>query len=336
MSEIIIPTLNISKFTDGADAGSQAIAERVNQACEEIGFLIIEGHGVPDSVIGNLENCSRKFFDLPVETKQSYFVSDDTYFGYKGMKHATLAYSLDDEEAKPDLREQFGSGRPDYPELSDDYYRTGMGLKFKSEIRWPQEVIGFQAAWATYYNEMARLSEKIMRVFAVALELPIDYFDSMLDKHVSSLGIYNYPEQKEAPEEGQLRGGAHTDFGSLTIVQADWSAPGGLQVFTKDEEWMDVPARPGSFAINIGDMMERWTNDRWVSTLHRVANPPGDIAGSSRRQSVIFFNIPNYDALVECIPTCTDSNKPAKYPPITVAEHHLMKMGKMFDVDDEV
>ncbi len=334
-SEQLIPTLDISSFTGAADANSLAIAREVNRACEEIGFLVIEGHGVPGQIIQKLDACSRQFFDLPLETKQSYFASDDTYFGYKGMQHAALAYSLDIEDAKPDLREQFGSGRPDYPELTDDYYRKGMGLEFRCDIRWPQEVVDFQVAWADYYNAMADLSEKIMRIFAVALDMPLDYFDRMLDKHVSSLGVYNYPEQKDKPEEGQLRGGAHTDFGSLTIVHADWSAPGGLQVFTKNREWMGVPAKPGTFAINIGDMMERWTNDRWVSTLHRVANPPGNYAGNTRRQSIIFFHIPNYDAIVECIPSCADSENPAKYDPITVGNHHLMKMGKMFDVEDE-
>ena len=334
MPKNIIPILDISQFSNGTDFDSQEVAKKVKTACEEIGFLVIEGHGVPDSVINNLEKCSRQFFDLPLEKKQHYCESEEVYFGYKGMKHAALAYSLDDEEAKPDLREQFGTGRPDYPELTDDYFRSGMGLDFKCDVRWPQEVEGFQVAWADYYAEMVKLSEKIMRIFAVALELPVDYFDSMLDKHVSSLGVYNYPEQKTAPESGQIRGGAHTDFGSLTIVQADWSAPGGLQVFTKDKEWMNVPARPGTFAINIGDMMQRWTNDCWVSTLHRVANPPDNVAGSSRRQSVIFFNIPNYDAVVECIPTCVDSNHPAKYPPITVGEHHFRKLGKMYDIDD--
>lgn len=334
-SEQLIPTLDISGFTGCADANSLAIAREVNRACEDIGFLVIEGHGVPRQVVEKLDDCSRRFFDLPLETKHSYFASDDTYFGYKGMKHAALAYSLDIDDAKPDLREQFGSGRPDYPELTDDYYRKGMGVEFRSDIRWPQEVANFQVAWANYYNAMASLSEKIMRIFAVALDMPPDYFDRMLDKHVSSLGVYNYPEQKDKPEEGQLRGGAHTDFGSLTIVHADWSAPGGLQVFTKNREWMDVPAKQGTFAINIGDMMERWTNDRWVSTLHRVANPPGSFVGNTRRQSIIFFHIPNYDAIVECIPSCADSENPARYEPISVGNHHLMKMGKMFDVEDE-
>ena len=328
----VIPTLDISRFTDGGDADSLDIAAKVNRACEEIGFLVIAGHGVSDVVIKRLDERGRRFFDLPLEIKRNYFLSDDTYFGYKGLKNSALAYSLNDADAKPDLREQFGSGRPDFPRLKDDYYRKGMGLAFKSEVRWPREVAGFQAAWAEYYNAMAKLSEKIMRVFAVALNMPVDYFARVMDRHVSSLGVYNYPEQQDRPEQGQLRGGAHTDFGSLTIVHADWSVPGGLQVCAKDGEWVDVPAEAGTFVVNIGDMMERWTNDRWVSTLHRVANPPAAAAAGNRRQSIIFFHIPNYDAVVECIPSCVGEK--ALYPPITVGRHHLMKMGKMFAVED--
>ena len=98
-SEQLIPTLDISRFTSGADADSLAISREVNKACEEIGFLVIEGHGVPGQIIEKLGECSRRFFDLPLETKQIYFESDDTYFGYKGMKHAALAYSLDIEDA---------------------------------------------------------------------------------------------------------------------------------------------------------------------------------------------------------------------------------------------
>ncbi len=327
-----IPTIDLSKFTSGTDADSRALAAEVDRACQNIGFLVIEGHGVPDSVIQNISRCGRQFFDFPAEVKNRYQEADDIYFGYKGMKTSALAASLDDQDAKPDLREQFGSGRPDFENLTDDYFRNGLGKEFTYPVRWPEEVADFAKAWKDYYDEMARLGEKIMRVFAVALGMPVDYFDSKLDKHVSNLGVYNYPEQTEVPEEGQLRGGAHTDFGSLTIVHADWSAPGGLQVFTKKGEWMNVPAKPGTFAINIGDMMARWTNDKWVSTLHRVANPTNETAGSSRRQSIIFFHMPNYDAIVECIPSCVDSENPAKYPPISVGDHHLMKMGKMFDV----
>ena len=125
-----------------------------------------------------------------------------------------------------------------------------------------------------------------------------------------------------------MRGGAHTDYGSLTLVNADWSIPGGLQVYT-DNQWIDVQAKPGTFVVNIGDMMQRWTNDKWVSTLHRVANPPAESANTSRRLSLVYFHIPNPDVMVECVPRCKDAEQPAKYAPISIGDHHLMKMGKM-------
>lgn len=335
MSREIIPTLDISKFSDGTDKDSLAVAQNVKKACEEIGFLVIEGHGVAADILKKMEQKGRQFFDLPKEIKEKYREPEDVYFGYKSLNQTSLASSMLGKDAETDLREQYGSGRPDYEHLIGDYYECDAGRGYCYPVRWPEEISGFHQVWLSYYDEMRRLGEKIMRIFAVALELPVDYFDSMMDKHVSNLAVYNYPEQAVAPGEGQVRGGAHTDFGSLTIVNADWSAKGGLQVFTKEGEWMDVPAKPGMFAINIGDMMARWTNDRWVSTLHRVANPPAEDAKTSRRQSIVFFHTPNYDAVVECFPSCTDSDHPVKYPPITVGDHHLLKMGKMYESGEQ-
>ena len=130
----------------------------------------------------------------------------------------------------------------------------------------------------------------------------------------------NYPAPAETPEPGQLRAGAHSDYGSLTILKTE-DRPGGLQVQGKDSAWLDVPHLPGCFVVNIGDMLARWTNDRWVSTLHRVVNPPLDRAADSRRQSVVFFQNPNYDATVSCLPSCTDAANPPKYPPTTSGGH---------------
>ena len=127
----------------------------------------------------------------------------------------------------------------------------------------------------------------------------------------------NYPDQHTIP--GQLRASAHTDYGTMTILLQD--TRGGLQVLTKDDTWLDVTPIPNTFVVNIGDLMARWTNDRWVSTLHRVVDPPTP----GRRQSVAFFHNINADHLVECIPTCTSAKEPAKYQPITALDHLLSK-----------
>ena len=115
-----------------------------------------------------------------------------------------------------------------------------------------------------------------------------------------------YPEQKIAPLPGQLRAAAHTDYGTVTILKPG-DTVGGLQVADSDGNWHDVPMIPGSFVINQGDLMARWTNDRWLSTLHRVANPPEEAKGGSRRLSIVFFHHPNYDATVSCLPTCVEA-----------------------------
>jgi isopenicillin N synthase-like dioxygenase len=172
---------------------------------------------------------------------------------------------------------------------------------------------------------MEGLSKTFMHIFAIALNLPEMHFDQFYGSGHSSLNGIHYPEQLDEPLPGQLRSGAHTDWGDLTILKTD-DAPGGLQVWLPEGDWADVPRVPGAFIVNLGDMMMRWTNDRWVSTLHRVVNPPRDSARGSRRLSLVFFHNLNDDAIVECIETCTGPGRPAKYPPIRASEFLRSKM----------
>lgn len=122
------------------------------------------------------------------------------------------------------------------------------------------------------------------------------------------------------PKPGQLRVGAHSDYGSLTILATE-DRPGSLQVCDASGAWSDVPILPGTFVVNIGDLMARWINDRWISTLHRVVNPPDGAGAESRRQSLVFFHNPNYDAQVACNPTCLVPGAAPKYPPTSSGEH---------------
>jgi isopenicillin N synthase-like dioxygenase len=138
------------------------------------------------------------------------------------------------------------------------------------------------------------------------------------------LRIVCYPEQTTPPEPGQLRSGAHTDYGSLTILMSD-KAAGGLQAQHRDGYWVDVTPEPGAYVINIGDIMQIWTNDRWVSTMHRVVNPPAAVADTARRHSVVFFHQPNYDAVIDTLPSCFGPKRPKKYEPMTYKDHWLGK-----------
>ena len=162
---------------------------------------------------------------------------------------------------------------------------------------------------------METLAARIMTLFAAALKLPDDYFADVIDYPVSALRALNYPEVAVAPAPGQLRAGAHSDYGSLTILLPQ---PGskGLQIERRDGSFIDVPPIPGAFVINLGDLMARWTNDRWVSTVHRVINPTTAADARARRQSFAFFHQPNWFAAIACIPACLAPGEAPKYPPV--------------------
>jgi isopenicillin N synthase-like dioxygenase len=171
-----------------------------------------------------------------------------------------------------------------------------------------------------YYRAMSELAQVLMRLFALGLGLEESFFDAKIDRHISRLRLRNYPAQLAPPLPGQLRAGAHSDYGSLTILATE-DRPGGLQVRNAAGEWVEVPVVPDCFIVNLGDLMARWTNDAWVSTLHRVVNPPPDSGAESRRLSLVFFHNPNYDAQVSCIPTCLKPGEMPKYPATTSGEH---------------
>jgi isopenicillin N synthase-like dioxygenase len=180
---------------------------------------------------------------------------------------------------------------------------------------WPARPDGFVEAWRAYYAAMEDLAARIMRVFAVALNLPDDYFAGFIDAPVSALRALNYPEQLVSPKPGQLRAGAHTDYGSLTILLPQEGSK-GLEIAARDGSWIAVPPIPRAFVINLGDLMQRWTNDRWVSTLHRVVNPSPDDGGMARRQSLAFFHQPNWSAEIKCLEACLAPGETPKYEPV--------------------
>jgi len=185
---------------------------------------------------------------------------------------------------------------------------------------WPSEPAGFAAAATAYYAEMEKLAAFMMRLTALALDLDEHFFVDKIDRHVSAMRLNFYPEQTTTPEMGQLRAGAHTDYGAFTILNGE-NVPGGLQVLAKDGHWIDVETNPETFVVNIGDLLMRWTNDRWISNTHRVVNPPASIAPRARRLSIAFFQQPNYDAPIECIAPPGQ----AKYPPVRSGEYRDLK-----------
>ncbi len=320
-----VPIIDIAPFLAGDPQGKADVAAAMKDACENIGFLQIVGHGVDPKLIDRVYELSQAFFDRPLKEKVTVTApSPDQVRGYSAVGAEGLSYSLD-EVAPGDLKESFSIG----PQaVGDDAYFTApeAGPHFAPNL-WPEGMDEFRQAYEEYFAVMATLSEDLMRIFAVALELDEEFFTPLLDRHISMFRTLNYPDQADEPAEGQLRAGAHSDYGSLTILRQD-SAPGGLQVRDLTGQWRDIPATEGALVVNIGDLMMQWTNDRWTSTMHRVVNPPRDRASGSRRISLVFFHQPNYDALVECLDSCRDPQHPPKYEPVTSGDHLYSKFVK--------
>jgi isopenicillin N synthase-like dioxygenase len=242
--------------------------------------------------------------------------------GYVTADDENLSY-MQNEDSPPDLKEFFGFGRFDYGE--DSYYRQSFAdTAFPPNI-WPEQPIGFKPTVMQFYREMETLTEHLLRIFEKGLRLDQGYFRDKFDHHASTVPLLNYLNQLEDPLPGQLRCAAHRDFTAITLLAVD-NAPGGLQVQSRAGDWMDVPSVSDGIVLNIGDLMANWTNNRWRSRLHRVLNPPRNVRGSTRRLSLAYFVNPNYDALIECLPTCRDAAHPALYAPVKAGEHRLQKV----------
>jgi isopenicillin N synthase-like dioxygenase len=224
----------------------------------------------------------------------------------------------------PDLFEAFNIGPDNWPE-GDPVYEAERHRLFVPNI-WPDRPADLRPALVAYFDEARQLAHNLTGLFARALGLEATFFADKTDHSTDTLRVNNYDRAPGEPDpvDGQQRMGAHTDYGIVTILYAD-PVP-GLQIIGPDGVWDDVLPREGAFLVNIGDLLARWTNDRWRSTLHRVVPPPQRSGERAQRSSVAFFHDGNYDAVVECLPTCQSPTNPPRYPPVRAGEHLMAKL----------
>jgi isopenicillin N synthase-like dioxygenase len=304
-----IETFDLSAFEVSAGAEKQGIAANLDRMCKEIGFVVLKGHGVDPDVIAQIWEAANAFFAQDVAAKQAVA---PTYagapYGYLGPNQEALAKSKG-VNTPPDLKESFNGRAKVLNATVDDPNDRAFAL---AETPWP-DVPGFKDAWVAYYQAIEALADRIMAAFAQTLDLPCDFFVPFNTDPVSAMRALHYPATTGAAEENQQRAGAHTDYGALTILLPQ---PGsqGLQVM-QDGQWIDVHAPADAFVINIGDLMARWTADRWVSTLHRVVAKPNQ----PKRLSLAYFHQPNWDAMIAPI----DGSD--TYPPITFGRYLMGK-----------
>ncbi|HUI48996.1 MAG TPA: 2-oxoglutarate and iron-dependent oxygenase domain-containing protein [Acidimicrobiia bacterium] len=303
--------VDLEPFRLGAPADRAKVAAAIDTACRDSGFLLVSGHGVPTATCDAVLDLFAAFFDLPLAEKRRVVVDDEeANRGYSELGKEGLAYSRG-HETPPDLFEAFNVGREDA--LGPEYHRD---RAFYAPNVWPERPIGLRETWLEYEKALRGVADALLRAMALALELPEQWFVTRLQRAVLTTRAINYERAPGAadPEPGQVRMGAHTDYGVLTILMAD-DVP-GLQVF-RDGRWHEVAVPRGNFVCNLGDMLERWTNNRWTSTLHRVLPPPAGTPGPVRRRSIARFLDCPPDLVVECIPTCTGPGNPPRYEPVS-------------------
>ncbi len=317
-----IPVVDLSAFRTGTPVERAAVAAQVDRAARQVGFLNIVGHGVPQPVVDGLGSAIDAFFALPAATKNALRPpSPSINRGYTGPRNEHLSHSLGVVSA-PDLFEAFNIGTQacDWPglDLPSEHYPENL---------WPA-LPGFRAAVEAWFAEAGRVARELEQVLAVALWLPEAYFAAFTDHSIDVLRMncFLLPPGDVRVEVGQMGMGAHTDYGIVTVLWADPVSP-GLQVLDASGGWHDVVAAPGALLVNLGDALARWTNDRWLSSMHRVL-PPVDAGGRAvRRRSAAYFHDGNADAVVACLPGCADAGNPPRYEPVTVSEHLAAKLG---------
>ncbi len=302
MSEI--PIIDVASLLRGGVDGEHQAARQIGNACRGIGFFYITGHGVATSEIEVVFSKAAEFFKLPASVKDlSAFTGPGNNRGYVELGGETL-----DPGKPPDVKEVFNIGlelAPDDPDLL-------AGKPFRAPNVWP-DVPGFRTTMLSYFTRMRNLGCTLHRAFAIDLGLDPTYFADKFRKPLATLRLLHYPPVEAPLSEGQIGAGVHTDYGNVTLLATD--SVGGLMVRDRSGRWLDAPIVPGAYVCNIGDCLMRWTNDIYVSTPHKVVTPPG-----RDRYSIAFFLDPDPDALVACLPTCTDARRPARYAPVNGAD----------------
>jgi isopenicillin N synthase-like dioxygenase len=294
-----LPIIDITDLRRGDAAARARVAGALRTSCLDNGFFYISGHGIDPALQSRVFELAAAFFALPLDVKRALDKArSPARRGYDPMGGQALQAGM-----PPDLKEGFFLGLEG----------PANGQFGQGPNQWPADLSGFRAVMEAYIAAALELSRALYRGLALSLNLPETWFDACMEHPMPVLRLLHYPPQAPRNPGDALGCGEHTDFGGLTLLLQDPS--GGLQVRDPDG-WIDAPPIEGTYVVNLGDMIARWSNNRYRSTMHRVVNLSG-----RDRYSVPFFSNPDPTALITCLPTCLDGNEAPAWPPITVAEH---------------
>jgi len=300
-----VPTLDIRRY----DSDRDAFVADLGAAYREYGFCGISGHGIPQSLVDSAYDRFQRFFALPDATKRKYHVPGTG--GARGYTPFGIETAKDSRY--PDLKEFWHIGR-EIPR--DSRYAEVMAPNL-----WPEEVEGFREFGYGLYQALDALGTRVLRALALHIHLPEHFFDDKTNFGNSILRPIHYPPIT-APEVPNVRAGAHEDINFITLLVG--ASAEGLQVLTREGEWLPITTAGDTIVVNIGDMLQRLTNHVYPSTTHRVVNPPGEKARQPR-YSVPFFLHPNPDFLIDVLPGCTGTDNPSRYPTPITSHDYLME-----------
>jgi isopenicillin N synthase-like dioxygenase len=299
-----LPTVDVGSFAQDAETGPRdRVAELIDAICRDTGFFLITGHGIDPGAKAAMLAKAAEFFAMPLPAKQTIAIGKSgAHRGYVGIAAEILDSSVTMDGDLKETLDTGGEHGPDHPEV-----RAGTPLFGPNQL---PDLPGFRDALDTYRAQAIEAAERVQRAMARALGMPDDYIMALPGgETIYNLRLIHYPPQRTLhPTEGQLGCGAHTDYGTITVLADD--GVGGLQVMKRDGTWIDVAVPADALVVNIGDLMAVWTNDRWVSNPHRVINPP-----DTDRYSMPLFVTPPFHATISCLPTCLAEGEPPRYPP---------------------
>jgi isopenicillin N synthase-like dioxygenase len=298
-----IPVIDAGPAFRGEPGRLDAAARQMRQACESVGFFYLAGHGVPQAVIDAAFRASREFHALPLEAKLRLKLNENN-IGYLPVNESMQRASTVHKATRPNFNESFFISRDRGAEHPD--VRAGKPLRGRNQ--WPEGHDEMRTAMVRYFKTMEGLGERLLPVLARSLDMPAGFFAPFFqnEAHIN-LRFLHYPPQETADDE-QFGQGPHTDNSFITMLARE-EVP-GLAVRLPSGEWLAPPVIPGTFLVNLGNMMKRWSNDRFLSTPHGVLNDSG-----TDRYSIAFFYSPNVDAVIECLPSCAGPGNPPLYSP---------------------
>lgn len=309
-----LPLIDIAPLYGTDSAAWRDVATQIDAACRDWGFFYITGHGIPPERIDALLAAAKAFFALPEAEKLKIDITRTAH--HRG--YGAIATEQLDPTQPSDLKETFDMGF----HMAADHPEVLAGKPLRGPNRHP-DLPGWAPLMEQHYADMQALAQTLLRAIALALGIERDFFDARFAEPISVFRMIHYPPRHTARSADQPGAGAHTDYGCVTLLYQDDA--GGLQVRNVNGEWIDAPPIAGSFVVNIGDMMARWSNDRYTSTPHRVISPLG-----VHRYSMPFFAEPHPDTEISCLPNCSSADNPPKYPPVTSAEYLLSRFADTY------